>query len=123
MSSPKNLKDLFIHTLKDIYYAEQEIAKALPVMEQRASNSELKKGFKAHLKETKTQIERLNTVFELCNEKAKGQKCPAIEGILKEGEEVMKTVDDNETRDAAIIAAAQAVEHYEIARYVHGPVA
>lgn len=117
MSAPKNLKDLFIHTLKDVYYAEKQLLKALPKMEDKASNASLKKGFKDHRKETEKHIERLEEVFKLCDQKPTGQKCPAIEGIIKEGDEVMKEIKDAETRDAAIVAAAQAAEHYEIARY------
>lgn len=117
MAPPTNLKELFVHTLKDIYYAENQIAKALPKMAERASAPGLRKGFEEHLKETKVQIKRLEQVFELCGEKPLGVKCPAIEGILKEGEELMKEIKDDDTRDAGMIAAAQAVEHYEVARY------
>lgn len=117
MPSPTNLQELFVHTLKDIYYAENQIAKALPKMAERASASGLRKGFEEHLNETKTQIKRLEQVFKLCGEKASGEKCPAIVGILQEGEELMKEIKDDDTRDAGMIAAAQAVEHYEIARY------
>lgn len=117
MSGPKNLEDLFLHTLKDIYYAENQLLKAIPKMEEKASNASLKKGFKAHLKQTETHVERLEKVFELCEVEPSGEKCDAIEGIIKEAQSVMTEVKDEETRDAAIIAAAQAVEHYEIARY------
>ena len=117
MATPKNLNELFLHTLQDIYYAEHQIVKALPKMAEKASNSELKKGFEEHLKQTKEQIRRLEQVFKMAGEKPSGEKCPAIEGILEEGEELMKEIKDDKTRDAAMIAAAQAVEHYEIARY------
>ena len=117
MASPTNLKELFVHTLKDIYYAENRIAKALPKMAERASAPGLRKGFEEHLKETKAQIKRLQQIFELCGERPSGEKCPAIDGILQEGEELMKEIKDDDTRDAGMIAAAQAVEHYEIARY------
>ncbi len=117
MSGPKNLEDLFLHTLKDIYYAENQLLKAIPKMEEKASNASLKKGFKAHLKQTESHVERLEKVFELCEVEPSGEKCDAIEGIIKEAQSVMSEVKDAETRDAAIIAAAQAVEHYEIARY------
>jgi ferritin-like metal-binding protein YciE len=117
MPSPSNLQELFVHTLKDMYYAENQIAKALPKMAEMASAPALRKTFDEHLKETKEHIRRLEQIFELRGEKPAGQKCPAIEGILQEGEELMKDIKDNETRDAAMIAAAQAVEHYEIARY------
>lgn len=117
MSSPKNLNDLFLHTLKDIYYAEKQLVKAIPKMEEKATDNALKKGFKAHLKQTETHVQRLEKVFEICGVKPSGEKCDAIDGIIKEAESVMKDIKDEETRDAAIIAAAQAAEHYEIARY------
>jgi ferritin-like metal-binding protein YciE len=117
MAAPANLQELFIHTLKDVYYAENQIVKALPKMASNATAAGLRKGFEDHLKETKQHIARLEQVFELCGEKPKGEKCPAIEGILKEGEELMEEIKDGETKDAGMIAAAQAVEHYEIARY------
>ena len=112
-----NLDDLFVHLLKDIYYAEKQIIKSLPDLIGNAGNADLKKAFEDHKAETETQIERLETVFDLCGEAAKGEKCPAIEGILKETKELMDEVDDASTLDAAMIAAAQAVEHYEITRY------
>lgn len=117
MAAPRNLQELFLHTLKDIYYAENQIVKALPKMAEKANAAGLRKGFEDHLRETKQQVKRLEEVFQLCGEKPKGEKCPAIDGILEEGEEMMKEITDPETRDAAMIAAAQAVEHYEIARY------
>ena len=117
MSSPKNLEQLFIHTLKDVYYAENQLLKAIPKMEKRATNTELKKGLKNHAKQTEGHVGRLASVFKLCDIKPKGQKCPAIDGIIKEAEHVMTEIKDTQTRDAAIIAAAQAAEHYEIARY------
>ena len=113
----KNLSDLFEHTLKDIYYAEKQIVKALPKMVKAADSSELAHAFESHLEETKEQIVRLEKVFEMLGKKAAGEKCPAIDGILTEGEEMMKEIKDPDTRDAAMIAAAQAVEHYEITRY------
>lgn len=117
MSSPKNLKDLFLHTLKDVYYAEKQLHKTLPKLAKKSTDKTLQKGFKEHQKETETHIDRLEEVFALCNIKPSGEKCPAIDGIIKEGEDVMSEIDDAKTRDAAIIAAAQAAEHYEIARY------
>ncbi|KUO56928.1 MAG: hypothetical protein APF80_11380 [Alphaproteobacteria bacterium BRH_c36] len=117
MAGTQNLTDLFIHTLKDIYYAEQQLVKALPKMEEQASDASLKKGFKAHLKQTENHVKRLEKVFGLCDVKPTGEKCDGIDGIIKEAESVMKEVKDEKTRDAAIIAAAQAAEHYEIARY------
>ena len=113
----ENLSDLFLHTLKDIYFAENQIVKALPKMVKASDSKELARAFEAHLEETKEQISRLEQVFELLGKKAEGEKCPAIEGILKEGDELMKEIKDPDTRDAAMIAAAQAVEHYEITRY------
>lgn len=113
----ENLDDLFLHTLHDIYYAEKQIEKAIPKMVKAADSSQFAKAMEAHLGETKNQIKRLEQVFQLLDEKPKGEKCPAIEGILKEAEELMKEIKDPDTRDAAMIAAAQAVEHYEITRY------
>ncbi len=117
MSGPKNLKDLFIHTLKDVYYAEKQLLKALPKMEAKATDASLKKGFKLHQKETEKHIDRLEKVFKICGVKAAGKKCPAIDGIIEEANDIMSETKDGVTRDAAIVAAAQAAEHYEIARY------
>jgi len=113
----QNLSDLFLHTLKDIYFAENQIVKALPKMAKAADAKELARAFESHLAETKEQITRLEQVFKLLGKKPEGEKCPAIEGILEEGEDLMKEIKDPDTRDAAMIAAAQAVEHYEITRY------
>ena len=113
----KTLNDLFAHTLQDIYYAEQQIAKNLPDMIEKASDPSLKNGFQTHLSETKGQITRLEKVFEMHGAQAKGVDCPAIDGILKEASEVAGDIDDKQVLDAALIAAAQAVEHYEITRY------
>jgi ferritin-like metal-binding protein YciE len=113
----ENLNDLFVHTLQDIYYAEKKIVKALPKMVKHTDSPELAKAFEGHLTETEGQIQRLEQVFEMCGEKPKASKCPAIDGILEEGEELMSEIKDPDTRDAAMIAAAQAVEHYEITRY------
>ena len=112
-----NLSDLFEHTLKDIYYAEKQIVKALPKMAKAADSPELARAFESHLQETKEHIVRLEKVFEILGKKAVGEKCPAIDGILTEGEEMMKEIKDPDTRDAAMIADAQSVEHYEITRY------
>jgi len=109
--------DLFVHTLKDIYYAENQIAKNLPDMISKASDAQLKQGLEAHLKETKNQIGRLEQVFKLHGVKVEGVDCPAIDGILEEASEVAGEVSDKQVLDAALIAAAQAVEHYEITRY------
>jgi ferritin-like metal-binding protein YciE len=112
-----DLNDLFVHTLKDIYFAEKQIVKALPKMVKKADSKELAKLLEAHLEETKEQITRLEEVFKLLGKKAAGEECPAIEGILEEADELMGSIKDADTRDAAMIAAAQAVEHYEITRY------
>ncbi|UIJ72671.1 ferritin-like domain-containing protein [Aurantimonas sp. HBX-1] len=113
----KTLDDLFLHTLQDVYYAEKTIVKSLPKMSKKVTSPELKKAFDKHLEETKGQVTRLEQVFEMLGEKAKAEKCPAIEGIVKEAEELMEEIEDAETLDAALLAAAQAVEHYEISRY------
>src|SRR6201989_1935978 len=113
----KTLDDLFVHTLRDIYYAEQQIAKNLPDMTEKATDQTLRNGFETHLAETKGQISRLEKVFQMHGVEAKGVDCPAIDGILKEASEVAGEVDDKSVLDAALIAAAQAVEHYEITRY------
>lgn len=115
--SVKSLDDLFIHTLKDIYYAEKQIVKSLPKMSKKATSPELKAAFDAHLEETKDHVTRLESVFEGLGKKASAEKCDAIEGILDEAKGLMDEVEDSETLDAAMLAAAQAVEHYEIARY------
>ena len=113
----KTLDDLFVHTLRDIYYAEKQIAKNLPDMIEKATDQTLKNGFETHLAETKGQIVRLEKVFQMHGVEAKGVDCPAIDGILKEASEVAGDVEDKSVLDAALIAAAQAVEHYEITRY------
>jgi ferritin-like metal-binding protein YciE len=113
----KTMEDLFVHTLQDIYYAEQQITKALPDMVKKASNPQLKQGFETHLRETETHVKRLEQVFELLGKKAKGVDCPAIDAIIKEAKEVAGEVADKSVLDAALIAAAQAVEHYEMTRY------
>ena len=113
----KTLDDLFVHTLRDIYYAEQQIAKNLPDMIEKATDQTLKNGFETHLAETKGQIVRLEKVFKMHGVEVKGVDCPAIDGILDEASEIADEVDDKQVLDAALIAAAQAVEHYEITRY------
>lgn len=113
----RTLNDLFVHTLQDIYYAEQQIEKSLPDMIDKATNPELKSGFDEHLAQTRGHIERLEEVFELYGEKVKGVDCPAIDGILEEANDVGGDVDDKQVLDAALIASAQAVEHYEMTRY------
>jgi ferritin-like metal-binding protein YciE len=113
----KTLDDLFIHTLRDIYYAEKQIEKALPKMIDKATNPQLKAGLEKHLGQTKGHIQRVENVFELLGVKAKTVNCPAIDGILEEADEVSGDIDDKDVLDAALIASAQAVEHYEITRY------
>jgi ferritin-like metal-binding protein YciE len=113
----KTLDDLFHHALQDIYYAEQQIAKNLPTMAEKATNPELKGAFQKHLTETQAQAQRLEQAFKMLGEPAKGVDCQAIDGILAEAKEVMGDCDDDEVRDAAMLFAAQAVEHYEITRY------
>jgi ferritin-like metal-binding protein YciE len=115
--SVKNLNELFVHTLKDVYYAERQLLKALPKMARKARSSPLRQLFEEHEAETREQIERLKQVFQLAGERAGGETCPAIEGILEEADELMDEIDDADTLDAAMIGAAQAAEHYEIARY------
>ena len=113
----KNMDDLFVHTLRDIYYAEKQIVKALPDMIEKASDPQLKQGFQTHLRETENHVKRLEQVFQPTGKKAQGVDCPAIDGILKEANEVAGEVEKKSVLDAALIAAAQAVEHYEMTRY------
>ena len=113
----KRMEDLFLHTLQDIYYAENQIVKALPDMIEKSTNRDLTAGFKKHLEETETHVSRLEQVFKLLGRQPKGVECPAIDGIIKEASEIAGDVADKEVLDAALIGAAQAVEHYEIARY------
>jgi len=113
----KTMDDLFVHTLQDIYYAEKQIAKSLPEMIEKASDTQLKQAFKTHLDETQNQIARLEDVFRMHGAEIKGVDCPAIDGIIDEAEDVAGEVADKKVLDAALIAAAQAVEHYEITRY------
>ena len=117
MASEKTLDDLFLDTLKDIYYAEKQILKALPKMAKAATSPELKAGFEQHQEETQGQIERLEQVFELIGKPARGKTCDAILGILEEGKEIMEEFKGTVALDAGLVSAAQAVEHYEIARY------
>jgi ferritin-like metal-binding protein YciE len=113
----KTMDDLFVHTLRDIYYAEKQILKALPEMVEKASDPQLKQGFQSHLAETKNQVTRLEQVFRQHGHEPSGIDCPAIDGIIDEANDVAGEVDDKSVLDAALIAAAQAVEHYEITRY------
>jgi ferritin-like metal-binding protein YciE len=113
----KTLDDLFVHTLRDIYYAERKIEKVLPNMADRASDGGLKDAFERHRDQTGLHIERLEKVFDMYGVEAKTINCPAIEGIIEETDEISGDIDDDRVMDAALIAAAQAVEHYEITRY------
>jgi ferritin-like metal-binding protein YciE len=113
----KTLEDLFVHTLRDIYYAERQIVAGLPKMIDKSTAPDLKAGFEQHLRETEAHVERLEEVFDMCGFEAKEVDCPAIDGILEEADEVSGEVDDKLVLDAALIASAQAVEHYEITRY------
>lgn len=112
-----SLSDLFLHGLQDIYYAEKRIVQALPKLIDAATDSDLKSGLQEHLEETEQQVERLEDVFEKLDQDAKGEKCPAIDGIIQEGEDTLDEIVDESVKNAAIVAAAQAVEHYEITRY------
>ena len=114
---PKQLDELFHDTLKDIYYAEKKILSALPKMAKAAQNDELTAAFEKHQAETEDQISRLEQVFELIDQKPQGKKCAAIEGILEEGQEIIKEYKSSPALDAGLVSSAQAVEHYEIARY------
>jgi ferritin-like metal-binding protein YciE len=111
------MDDLLLHGLKDIYYAENQIVKSLPKLIEKATNRDLSKGLKDHLAETEKQITRLDQVFQKLGEKPQGVKCRAIDGLISEADELAGEVADKEVLDAAIVGAAQSVEHYEIARY------
>jgi ferritin-like metal-binding protein YciE len=113
----KTLDDLFVHTLQDIYYAEQQITKALPKMISKVATPELKQGLQRHLEQTKNHVTRVEQVFRLHGESPKAVTCPAIDGILEEANAILGDAGDPDVLDAAAAAAAQAVEHYEIARY------
>ncbi len=113
----ENLEDLFKEDLKDLYHAENQIIKALPKMIKSASHEELKTAFQNHLEETKVQVERLEQVMEIMGMPAKGKPCKAMQGIIEEGKEVMEEDAEDDVMDAALVGAAQKVEHYEIASY------
>jgi ferritin-like metal-binding protein YciE len=113
----KDLNDLFLDTLKDIYFAEKQILKALPKMAKAAQSDKLRAAFEKHHGETEGQVERLEQIFELLDVPARGKTCDAIQGILEEGKEIMEEYKDCAALDAGLLAAAQAVEHYEISRY------
>ncbi|AJE49050.1 ferritin-like domain-containing protein [Celeribacter indicus] len=112
-----SMEDLYLHTLRDIYYAEKQIEKALPKMIDKASDERLKEAFTVHLDETHGHVQRLERVFDMIGAQTKGVTCPAIDGIIKEADEIAGDISDSHVLDAALAAAAQAVEHYEITRY------
>jgi len=114
---PKDLNDLFLETLKDIYFAEKQILRALPKMAKAAQSTELTAAFEKHRDETETHVERLEQVFELVGKPARGKTCEAILGIVEEGKEIMEDFAGTAALDPGLVAAAQAVEHYEMARY------
>src|SRR5919201_6120060 len=113
----ETMDDLLLHGLQDIYYAENQIVKSLPKLIDKATNRDLSKGLRDHLEETKNQITRLDQVFNKLGQQAQGVRCPAIDGLIEEADEVAGDVADKQVLDAAVIGAAQSVEHYEIARY------
>ncbi|RTZ45585.1 ferritin-like domain-containing protein [Candidimonas sp. SYP-B2681] len=113
----KTLQDLFVHMLSDIYSAEKQLTKSLPKMAKAATNPELSQAFKTHWEETNNQVARIDEVVEICSLKLKRMKCAAMEGLIEEGDEVVQEIEKGPVLDAALIAAAQKVEHYEIASY------
>lgn len=113
----KSMNDLFLHTLKDLYYAEKLILRSMPKMMKEATAQEFKQAIEKHREETEGQIERLEQVFELCDSPARGVRCEAMDGIIAEAKDVMEEVEDDLVRDAGMLAAAQTIEHYEISRY------
>jgi len=113
----KTLNDLFVHSLKDLYSAEKQLVKALPKMAKNASSDELREALESHLAETEEQVTRLEEIFEELEIGGRGMKCKAMEGLIEEGNEALEDVEDDQVRDAAIICAAQKVEHYEMAGY------
>ena len=117
MADAKTLDDLFLDTLKDIYFAEKQIVKALPKMAKAAQSPQLRAGFEKHLGETEGHVERLEQIFDILDVPARGKTCEAILGILEEGKSIMEDFKDTPALDTGLVSAAQAVEHYEIARY------
>ena len=113
----KTLEDLFLTTLKDMYYAEKQILRALPKMAKAAESEELRDAFETYRDETEVQIERLEQVFEIMGKKVSGKTCESIQGIIEEGKEIMEDFAESQALDAGLVAAGQAVEHYEISRY------
>lgn len=116
-TTPKTLNDMFVDTLKDVYYAEKQILKALPKMAKAANSKDLQAAFEKHRDETETHVERLAQVFEIAGKAARGKTCDAILGIVEEGKGIIEDYADSPALDAGLLASAQAVEHYEIARY------
>jgi ferritin-like metal-binding protein YciE len=113
----QTFEDLFVHTLQDVYYAENQITKALPKMIEKTTEAQLKKAFETHLGETQNQIKRLDQAFKGLGKEPKAVSCPAIDGIIKEANDIASEIEDKEVLNAALLASAQAVEHYEITRY------
>lgn len=113
----ESLRELYLEELRDIFSAENQLTKALPKMAKAASSEELRLGFENHLRQTKTHVERLQTIFDMLEEKATGKKCAGMEGLIKEGSEVMAEDFEEDSMDSALISAARRVEHYEIAAY------
>lgn len=116
-SNMNSLKDLFIHEIRDLYSAETQLTEALPKMAEKATDNNLKNAFNSHLEETRRQKERLEKISQMLDIDVKGEKCEAMEGLIREGREALEMKGDNEVRDAALIGAAQRVEHYEMAGY------
>jgi len=114
---PSNLNELFLHELKDVYDAEHQLVEALPKLAEAASNPQLAQAFQKHLEETREHVTRLEAVFQSCGEEPERETCKGMKGLIAEGEKMLKEIEDPETRDAALISAAQRVEHYEIAAY------
>ena len=115
--SVKTLNDLFVETLKDLYYVEKKLVKTLPKMSEKATSPELRQAMEDHLRETQVHVQRLEQVFELLGQRATAKTCEALEGLIREADETTSEIDDEQTLDAALISSAQTVEHYEIARY------
>ena len=115
--SVKTLNDLFVETLKDLYYVERKLVKTLPKMAGKATSPDLKQAIEDHLSETETHVQRLEQVFQLLGQTASAKTCEALEGLIREADETTGEIDDEQTLDAALISSAQTVEHYEIARY------
>jgi ferritin-like metal-binding protein YciE len=113
----KTMEDLFLHTLEDVYYAENQMVKSLPTMIDKATNRELTSSLRNHLRETENQVSRLEQVFQKLGQEPRGTDCPAMDGLIREADEIAGEVEDKQVLDAAIIGSAQAIEHYEISRY------